>query len=101
MPCALTQTPIDTDDEEFTVQEVMNMVQGMGNKKAPGEDGIPSEVWKGVVETLPSYLTAIYNGCLKKGVFPKRWKKAKIVPIIKPGKEGSDEVNKFRRIKST
>ena len=34
---ALTQTPIDTeDDEEFTVQEVTNVVQGTGNKKAPG-----------------------------------------------------------------
>ena len=53
---------------------------------------------KGVVEILPRYLTAIYNGCLKKGVFPKRWKKAKIVPIIKPGKEGSEDVNKFRPI---
>jgi hypothetical protein len=67
----------------------------MGNNKAPGEDGIPSEVWMCVVATLPRYLTAIYNGCLKEGVFPKRWKKAKITPIVKPGKEGSDEINKF------
>ena len=70
----------------------------MGNKKAPGEDGISNEVWKGVSAILPKYLTAIYNGCLKEGVFPKRWKKSKIIPIVKPGKEGSDEVNKFRPI---
>jgi hypothetical protein len=59
----------------------------MANKKAPGEDGIPSEVWKRVVATLPRYLSAIYNGYLKEGVFPKRWKKAKIIPIVKLGKE--------------
>ena len=47
---------------------------------------------------LPKYLTTIYNGCLKEGVFPKRWKKAKLIPIVKPGKEGSDEVNMFRPI---
>jgi hypothetical protein len=88
--------PIDKDDdEEFTVQEVTNVVQGMSNKKAPREDGIPSEVWKCLVATVPRYLTAIYNGCLKEGVFPKMWKKAKIIPIFKPGKEGSDEVNRF------
>jgi hypothetical protein len=61
--------------EKFTIQEFTNVVQDMGNKKAPGEDGIPNEVWKCVVAILPKYLTAIYNGCLKEGVFPKRWKK--------------------------
>jgi hypothetical protein len=55
-------------------------------------------VWKGVVAILPKYLTAIYNGCLKEGVFPKRWKKSKILPIVKPGKIRSDEVSKFLSI---
>jgi len=44
---ALTQEAIDTaNDKELTVQEVKNAVASMGNKKAPGEDGIPSEVFK-------------------------------------------------------
>jgi hypothetical protein len=59
---ALTHSQIDMeDDEEFTIQEVTNAVQDMGNKKALGEDGIPSEVWKCVVTTLPKYITAIYK----------------------------------------
>ena len=65
-------------------------------KKASGEDGIPSEVYKSLVETLPRYITAIYNGCLKESTFPKRWKTALIVPIIKPGKErkpGSKQIS--------
>ena len=70
----------------------------MGNRKAPGVDGIPNEVWKGLVKIFPKYITAIYNKCLKEGVFPRRWKIAKIIPIVKPGKEGSDEVSKFRPI---
>jgi hypothetical protein len=40
----------------------------------------------------------MYNGCLRKGVFPKRWKRAKLIPIVKPGKEGSQEVTKFRPV---
>jgi hypothetical protein len=96
---ALTQEAIDTaDDKEFTVHEVKNAVASMGNKKAPGEDGLPSEVFKSLVENLPWYITAIYNGGLRKGVFPKRWIKAMIIPIVKPGKEGSDDVSKFRPI---
>jgi len=70
----------------------------MKEKKASGEDGIPSELYKYLVETPQTYITAIYNGCLKESTFPKRWKTTLIVPIIKPGKEGSQEVNKFRPI---
>jgi len=43
----------------------------MKEKKAPGEDGIPSGVYKRLVETLPRYITAIYTGCLKERHFPK------------------------------
>ena len=51
-----------------------------------------------LVEILPRYITAIYNSCLRSGTFPTRWKKAKTLPITKPGKESSDEVSKFRPI---
>ena len=54
----------------------MNAVTSMGNKKAPGEDGVTSEIYKSLVEILPRYITAIYNGCLKSGTFPARWKKS-------------------------
>jgi hypothetical protein len=40
----------------------------------------------------------MYNGCLRDGVVPKRWKRAKIIPTIKPGKEDSYDVSKYRPI---
>jgi hypothetical protein len=96
---ALSQEEIDTDnDKEFTIQEVKNVVMSMGKDKAPGEDGIPSEVFKSLVEIFPRYMTAIHNGCLSKGTFPQRWKKALVIPITKPGKAESEEVSKFRPI---
>jgi hypothetical protein len=49
------------------------------------------------MKILLKYVTAIYNKCLKEGIFPRRWKTAKIIPV-KTGKQGSDEVNKFRPI---
>jgi hypothetical protein len=70
----------------------------MNNTKAPGEYGITSETFKEAFETFPIYITAMYNGCWRKGVFPKRWKRAKQIPVVKRGKEDSEEVTKFRPI---
>ena len=49
-------------------------------------------------EILPNYITALYNGCLRRGIFPTRWKRARVIPIVKPGKDTSDELSKFRPI---
>ena len=74
---ALAQEDIDTvDDKQFSVQEVKNLVLSIGKNKAPVEDGIPRDVFKSVVEILPRYMTAIYDGCLSKGTFSQRWKKS-------------------------
>jgi hypothetical protein len=42
--------------------------------------------------------THIYNGCLRRGIFPTRWKRATLIPITKPGKENSDEISEVRPI---
>jgi hypothetical protein len=34
----------------------------------------------------------------KTGVFSLRWKRAKLIPITKPGKENSEDVSKYRPI---
>ena len=86
------------DDRNFTLTEIKNAVESMDNKKAPGEDGITGEIFKQIFVTFPNYITTMYNECLRKGTFPKRWKRAKLVPIVKPGKEGSEQVTKYRPI---
>jgi len=40
----------------------------------------------------------MYNECLRSGVFPDRWKRAKLIPITEPGIENSEDVSKFRPI---
>jgi len=94
-----TQDPADTaDDNYFTMQEIRNAVESMGNKKAPGKDGITGVIHKRAFEILPSFITAIYNGCLKREFFPLRWKRARLIPISKPGKENNEDVSKCRPI---
>jgi retron-type reverse transcriptase len=95
----MTARPPNTpDDREFTREEIRRVIEGMNNKKAPGEDGITAEIYKLIFKILPKSITALYNSCLKNGVFPERWKKAKIIPITKPGTQNSKDVNKYRPI---
>ena len=39
-----------------------------------------------VQDAAPSHLTGVFNTVLKEGVFPTRWKKARLALIPKPGK---------------
>jgi hypothetical protein len=94
----LSMEPIYTDvDKEFTVQEIRNAVASLGGEKAPWVDGIKGVIFKGAFKLFPNYITELYNGCLRQGTFPTRWKRAKVIPLTKPGKENS-EVSKFRQI---
>ena len=91
--------PIKTqDDKEFHREEIRIIIGNMDPKKSPGEDGITSDILQLVFQRYPLYMTAIYNGCLRTHTFPKIWKKARIIPIVKLGKEKSCEVSKFRPI---
>jgi len=67
-------------------------------KKAPGIDGITGGIYLRTFNIFLRLVTTIYNQCLKRGCFPKRWKIAKIIPTIKPGKENSMDPSKYRPI---
>jgi len=56
-------------------------------KKAPGEDGITGEIYKSSFEIFPNYVTAMYNECLRRRVFPERWKRAKLIQLQNLGKK--------------
>jgi len=44
-----SQEPVDTaNDKDLTLEEIRNGVESMGNRKAPGEDGITGEIYKNV-----------------------------------------------------
>jgi len=95
-PRAIAEQPVYTeDDRDFTTEELRNTIASMNNK-APGIDGITGNIYKQAFNAVPSFVTALYNGCLKQGVFPTEWKEARIIPIIKPGCEKSTDVTKYR-----
>ena len=91
--------PNTPDDRDFTREEIGTVIEGMNNTKAPEKDGIMAEIYKVTFKIFPKSITTMYNGCLKNGILPEGWKKAKIIPIMKPGKQTCDEVTKHRPLR--
>ena len=87
-----------TDDIPFTQQEVQTALEWFDSRKAPGEDALTSEVLLQVSRSFPTFFTEVYNECLHRGQFRQIWKISIIHPIVKPGKEGLSEVQKYRPI---
>ena len=79
----------DTETPLFELEELEGAVNGMKKGKAPGADGLTAEIWKDVYETCPQQVLGMYNSLARNKVFPNNWKKARVVLIRKPGKQGS------------
>ena len=93
------EEPIKTsDDVKFSREEIKQVIESFNDKKAPGIDRITAGIYLRTFNIFPRLVTAIYNQCLKRGCFPKRWKIAKIIPITKPGKESGTDPAKYRPI---
>jgi len=83
---------------EFIPAEVMKAIVDLKGKKAPREDGITGVIYQRVYKLFLTLTYNLYSECVRKGCFPKGWKKAKIIPITKPGKENVKDALKFRPI---
>ena len=93
------EEPIYTnEDADFTQEEIKNTIESFNHKKAPGLDGITGGIYQRTFHMFPRIITTIYNQCLKRGCFPKRWKIAKVIPVAKPAKENSLDASKYRPI---
>ena len=78
---------LDEDDEEaipeFTEEELLTAVDSLKNGKAPGPDGIPTEILKIAAHECPKLILHMYNTCARAGIFSKLWKRARLVLISK------------------
>lgn len=74
------------DDNDLSMEELLEAARSLKLNKAPGPDGIPNAAVKVAVETSPKVFLETMKRCLELGQFPDCWKRQKLVLIPKPGK---------------
>jgi hypothetical protein len=70
-----------------TFSKVLEAIKGFKVGKAPGPNGIPNSVLRHLPKRAINFLTKVFNAVLRKQYFPPVWKHARLVPMLKPGKD--------------
>jgi hypothetical protein len=68
------------------MEEVERCVRKAKPWKAPGEDGLPTAVWKEVWPEVKERVLELFQTSMREGYVPRQWREARIVPLKKPGK---------------
>ncbi|XP_044582995.1 uncharacterized protein LOC123264014 [Cotesia glomerata] len=90
-----TNSLFDTQDnsllfnKELSMHELTRELAKLRNS-SPGPDGIPNILIKNLSTSGLCYLLDLFNLIWLRQLFPKNWKEAIIVPILKPNKIPSD-----------
>lgn len=79
--------PITNPNECIKEEDIDILIRNIHMRKACGHDDIKNIMLKNLPKAGIRFLTFIINACLKLQYFPKSWKSAKVVPIVKPGKD--------------
>lgn len=79
--------PRQTEVTPFTEEELQTAAAYMKGKKVAGPDGIPPEVIKEVVRSLPRWTLEILNKLLGSQRFPVEWNRARVTLIFKQRKD--------------
>ena len=83
---------------KFSTKEVKAMIANNINpKKSPGFDLITGKMIRELPQKGIQLFTYISNAILRTGYFPKQWKIAQIILILKPGKDAT-QVASYRPI---
>ena len=68
-----------------TKEEISKAIKSLKNKKAPGEDGIPAEVFKACESTLLDPLHKLFCSIWESETFPSDWDTSILLPFPKKG----------------
>lgn len=75
----------EENSEEITKKELEEALRRTKNSKAPGEDEIPSELFKYASASFKERLLKFLNLIMRKEQIPEEFKNAVVIPIYKKG----------------
>ena len=82
---------------DFIEEDILLVLKEIKLNKAAGFDGVFPEMLKNCGPLARSWLCCFFNNILDTGNLPTEFKRAKVLSVLKPGKDGSD-VAHFRPI---
>ena len=88
-----------TYNEPFSLAELRAAVTGL-RSVAEGPDEVHNDMLRRLPHTALEVLLAVFNRLWERGEFPAAWREAIVVPILKPGKSGTDPLH-YRPISLT
>ena len=85
-------------NDVINVNELPQIVRGLKNKKAAGNNEIPSEVYKFASDRLLTRMTIFLSGCMLTGKLPSTLMHVVIIPLLKCKSKDPADVNNYRPI---
>ena len=79
-----------------TTEFIYSELEKLGINKISKLDGLSPKILKISAQYICTPLKKIINFCISNGVFPQRWKQAKIIPMYKAGPV--DDISSYRPI---
>ena len=77
----------DEEFQPFTIEELQEAMKHLKPGKAAGLDNITAEVILHFGDKAKSWVLALFNNCARTLQIPKLWRRAKVVALLKPGKD--------------
>lgn len=90
----------DSMEKDITMEELKRAIRQLKKKKSPGPDGITNEMLQHLGNTATRKLLDIFNLSWRAGQVPQLWKEARMIPVLKKGKNRS-KVLSYRPISLT
>ncbi|KAK2722673.1 hypothetical protein QYM36_003005 [Artemia franciscana] len=84
--------------EPIALDSLEDIIKSLKPLKAPGPDGIVSLVIQKNFGVLSPTLLKIYNACLSLKYFPRAWKEANVIVLLKRGKSNDGISSSYRPI---
>ena len=93
-------TPPNVDLTElgtpFTIEELQDAIKSSANRKSPGADGLPAEVYKCFNSSCLTHFLQTLNMIADCGYMPNEWKEGRIILLYKKGDK--EDIMNYRPI---
>ena len=95
-PEPLNTKPIDSLNQNITIQEIKESINYLKTKKTPGLDNIRNEMIKCSDRNMIEHPQTLFNDIMESGYYPTSWNQGLICSIYKSGKK--DDPNNYMGI---